>query len=331
MVDPQHERELTPPGPLDLRLTLAGRRGRGDPTSKLSGAQVWRATQSEAGPATVCIEPAGDKLIARAWGPGAETVLAGVEDLCGFHDDPEAIEPRHRLIAELKRHHRGLRLGRGRSPIEVLIATILGQRVTSQEAHESYRRMAYELGQPAPGPLALRTPPDPRALGRSSLPAFHRFGVEGARARTLIEVCRHPRYVARAADMAPDDAVDHLCKLPGVGPWTANLTVGVALGWPDAVPTGDYHLPNAVSWALAGEPRADDARMLELLEPYRGQRWRLLCLLGAGHVGAPRRGARRAPFRDQVALSSERVARAQSSGAQSSRTQSSLGQPRRRG
>ena len=35
---------------------------------------------------------------------------------------------------------------------------------------------------------------------------------------------------------------------------------------------GDFHLPNLVAFALAGEPRADDARMLELLEPWRGER-----------------------------------------------------------
>jgi 3-methyladenine DNA glycosylase/8-oxoguanine DNA glycosylase len=283
---------------------------------------VWQACETEAGAATLCIGKLGeDRLLARAWGPGAEEVLARVEALCGFHDDPGAIEPRHRLVGELKQEHPGLRLGRGRSPIDVLVATILGQRVTTEEAHESYRRMAYEHGRPAPGPLELRTPPDPRALAALSLPGFHRFGVEGSRARTLVEVCRHPRYVARIAEMKPEEAVEHLCKLPGVGPWTAHITVGSALGWPDAVPTGDYHLPSAVAWALAGEARADDARMLELLEPYRGQRWRLLRLLGAGHVEAPRFGARRAPFREHVALASARNARAQSS----------LGQRRRRG
>ena len=66
----------------------------------------------------------------------------------------------------------------------------------------------------------------------------------------------------------------------------------VALGDADAVSVGDYHLPNVVAWALAGEPRGDDARMLELLEPYRGHRGRVMRLLLAGGVGPPRRGPR---------------------------------------
>ena len=41
-----------------------------------------------------------------------------------------------------------------------------------------------------------------------------------------------------------------------------------------------------MAWALAGEPRADDARMLELLEPYRGQRGRVQRLLEVGRIDA---------------------------------------------
>jgi hypothetical protein len=50
-----------------------------------------------------------------------------------------------------------------------------------------------------------------------------------------------------------------------------------------------------VSWALAGEPRGTDERMLELLEPYRGQRARAIRLLETSGIGAPRYGPRMAP------------------------------------
>jgi 3-methyladenine DNA glycosylase/8-oxoguanine DNA glycosylase len=67
---------------------------------------------------------------------------------------------------------------------------------------------------------------------------------------------------------------------------------GSAFGDPDAVPIGDYHLPHVVSYALTGEPRGDDDRMLELLEPYRGQRGRVLRLLVWSGHRAPRFGPR---------------------------------------
>jgi 3-methyladenine DNA glycosylase/8-oxoguanine DNA glycosylase len=68
-----------------------------------------------------------------------------------------------------------------------------------------------------------------------------------------------------------------------------------ALGDTDAVSVGDFHLPHLVAWTLAGEPRGDDARMLELLEPYRGQRGRVVRLLEASGLAAPRFGPRMAP------------------------------------
>jgi 3-methyladenine DNA glycosylase/8-oxoguanine DNA glycosylase len=68
----------------------------------------------------------------------------------------------------------------------------------------------------------------------------------------------------------------------------------VALGDADAVSVGDYHLPHMVGWALAGEARSSDARMLELLEPYRGHRGRVIRLLVMAGIGAPRYGPRRA-------------------------------------
>ena len=136
------------------------------------------------------------------------------------------------------------------------------------------------------------------------MPRFHRFGVEGARARTILEAMHHRRFVEASLELAPADAVRHLRKLPGVGPWTAMTVVALTHGWPDAVPVGDYHIPHNVAFALAGEPRADDRRMLELLEPYRGQRWRVIRLLGAEAKPAPARGPRRAPWATQVELAS---------------------------
>ena len=94
--------------------------------------------------------------------------------------------------------------------------------------------------------------------------------------------------------MPPGEAAARLRALPGIGAWTAAEVVGVSHGDPDAVPVGDYHHPHMVAFALAGEERATDERMLELLEPYRGHRNRVLRLLLLSGIGPPRKAPRMA-------------------------------------
>ena len=94
-----------------------------------------------------------------------------------------------------------------------------------------------------------------------------------------------------------EEAYRRLTLLPGLGPWTAAEVAVRALGDRDALSVGDYHVPNLVSWALAGEPRGTDARMLELLEPYRPHRARVVRLLEAAGIRSPRYGPRMAPRR----------------------------------
>jgi 3-methyladenine DNA glycosylase/8-oxoguanine DNA glycosylase len=68
--------------------------------------------------------------------------------------------------------------------------------------------------------------------------------------------------------------------------------MGSVYGDRDAVITGDYHLPNSVTWALAGEPRGDDGRMLVLLEPYRPFRRRVIVMIKQAGIHAPKYGPR---------------------------------------
>ena len=83
-----------------------------------------------------------------------------------------------------------------------------------------------------------------------------------------------------------------LMSLPGVGVWTAAETAQRAFGDADALSIGDYHVPKMVGWTLVGRP-LDDAGMLDLLEPMRPHRHRVVRLLEVSGLGVePRRGAR---------------------------------------
>lgn len=290
-------RTLRPRHPLDLSCTLRPlRRGSADPTVQLDGGEVWRASRTPDGPGTTHLLQTDGEIVVTAWGPGAEWMLAHAPALIGLQDCPEGLRPRHPVVRDAHRRHPGLRLGATGAVTEALIGSILEQRVTVGEARRSWRRIVQRYSEPAPGPRPLMLPPDPAVLSGLGYYDLHPFGVEKRRAATLLRACSLARRLEEAARMAPEDARSRLMLVPGVGPWTAAEVTRMALGDTDAVSVGDLHLPHLVSWALAGEPRGDDERMIELLEPYRGQRARVLRLLQLSGVRPPRRGPRYNPI-----------------------------------
>ncbi len=173
---------------------------------------------------------------------------------------------------------------------------VLEQKITGLEAVRVRRRMAFAFGEPAPGPAehltGLRLPPAPDRLAALAYFDLHPVGLERRRAEVIIRLAGRASAIERLATVASADARTRLERLPGIGPWTAAEVARVAWGDPDAISVGDYHIPNLVAFALAGEPRGDDARMLELLEPYRGQRGRVQRLLELSGIRPPRYGPR---------------------------------------
>lgn len=281
--------------PIDLAVTLGPiAHGRGDPTIRFGPDGVWRATRTPDGPATIRLRAGDGGVDVSAWGPGAANAVAGAADLVGANDDPSALVPGHRLIGELVHRFPGLRLPRTNRPFEALLPAICEQKVAGVEARAAFRGIIARHGEPAPGPGNLRLQPAPATLAALPYFAFHRFGLERRRA-DLIR--RAAQLAPRIEEATPAEAYARLGAVPGIGPWTLAEVGRIAFGDPDALSVGDYHLPNLVAWALARQPHADDARMLELLEPYRGQRGRVQRLLEASGIQAPRYGPRMAPHR----------------------------------
>jgi len=275
--------------PVDLRRTLFPLvRGAGDPTTRVEGATVWRAVRTDDGPATLRLTQVDRREInVEALGPGADHATeVAAPRLVGALDDPDAFVSRDDLMRTIWRDHRSVVLTRT-DPFPVLIAAILEQKVQGLEARRAWRDVVMATADPAPGDHGLRLPPDPERLATIPSWLLSRNGVVHRRAAALREAARHPNKIAALADLSPEEARAFLGKLPGVGPWTTGEVCRIALGDPDAISVGDYHLPHIVSWAFAGEPRGTDERMLELLEPYRGQRGRVEILLEASRIGAP--------------------------------------------
>ncbi len=284
--------------PVDIGLTLAPlHRGPGDPTMRM-GRETWRTTRTPDGPATIRIAPHKDGLEVEAWGPGAEDVLARAISLAGVDDDPAEFRPPDPLLRRLHALRRGLRLARSGAVMEALVPAILEQKVTGTEAHRAWRALVLRYGEPAPGPAGeagMRVAPAAGVLAALPYYAFHPLGVERRRAEVIRRACWMAASLEAAMAEGPAALTARLVAIPGIGQWTAAEVCARALGDPDAVSVGDFHLPNLVSWALAGEPRGTDERMLELLEPYRGQRARAIRLLELSGIRAPRYGPRMSP------------------------------------
>jgi 3-methyladenine DNA glycosylase/8-oxoguanine DNA glycosylase len=253
----------------------------------------WRASRTPEGPATTSLTVVGHDVDAEAWGPGATWSLEHLPDLLGEHDETlDDFDPPPGLVRDLLRTS-DVRIGRSLAVAEALFPTVLEQRVTGQGARRSYRWLVHRLGEPAPGPVAeLRLPPAPERLAATPTWVFHRAGVERQRADTIVRTMHRAIRIEEVGAMALPEAHRRLQAFPGVGAWSANEVALVALGDPDAVSVGDFHLKHLVAYALAGEPRATDDRMLELLEPYAGHRARAVLLLERAGLGAPRYGPR---------------------------------------
>lgn len=279
--------------PLDLRLTLAPHlRGTADPAMRLGRDRAIRATRTPNGPATIALTVEGERLHVEAWGPGADRALDGAPALAGIDDGRDGFAPANRLLADLDRRMPGLRIGRSGAVLEALIPAILEQKVTGAEARRAYRGIIARWGETAPGPFGLRLMPPPEVLARLPYEAFHPIGLERRRADLIRSVALRAARFEEIVDLPLPDAYRRLMALPGLGPWTAAEVALRALGDADAVSVGDYHIPSMVGFALAGERKATDARMLELLAPYRGQRGRVIRLLEEGGVRPPARGPR---------------------------------------
>ncbi|MFE0252835.1 DNA-3-methyladenine glycosylase family protein [Streptomyces sp. NPDC059010] len=298
---PAKVRTVVPDGPLDLGLVLGPlRRGPGDPTFRaMPDGSVWRACRTPAGPGTLRVGVRGAEVRGEAWGPGAEWLLEQLPELLGAADDPSAFVPRHRLVAVARHRRPGLRLTRTGLVLESLIPSILEQKVTTDEAYRAWRLLVRKYGEPAPGPAPGRMCVMPDARTWALIPSWewHRAGVDHKRASTILRAVRVAARLEEAVRMPPAEAQGRLEVVPGVGPWTSAEVVQRSHGAPDAVTVGDLHLPGIVGFALAGDRGADDSVMLELLEPYAGQRHRAARLiLLSGRV--PGRRAPRMPRGD---------------------------------
>lgn len=214
-----------------------------------------------------------------AWGAGAEWILDRGPALVGLEDDPFALVTDHPLVSGLANRHRGYRFGATGLVVEAVMEAVVAQKVSGKEAKRSSRGLRRRFSSAAPGPHPLSLPPDPLQMAAAPYWDYHALGLEQGRAATLQRVAREAGRIAALADGDAAESRQWLSRIRGIGQWTTAETVAITHGDADAVSVGDYHHKHLVAWHLTGRPRGTDEEMLELLEPFRPHRGRVVRLL----------------------------------------------------
>ncbi|MFE3257614.1 DNA-3-methyladenine glycosylase family protein [Nocardia sp. NPDC059091] len=298
----ERARTLRSDRPLDLAATISPlRRGFGDPCHRETpDGSHWHASRLPSGEVTYRLRQLDRHTVdARAWGPGAEEFLAGLPAMLCLDEDLSDFAPEPPKVAEAHRRNPGLRMLRTGLVWEALVPAVLEQKVHTRTAHDSWRKLVWRYGTPAPGPApqGLRIMPDAETWRHIPSWVYHRANVGPQRSKTIVLAARIAPKLEQAAGLSHADAAQRLRTVPGIGVWTAAEIAQRAFGDPDALSVGDFHLAATVGWTLLDRP-IDDDEMVEYLEPLRPHRYRAVRLLGlAGFARKPKFGPR-TPYTD---------------------------------
>ncbi len=272
--------------PLHFRRSFSlHRMGPYDRTVYLSDDCFRKAFFFDGVAATVEVCRDGDALQVSVFGERPEALLTEV--LRGFSQSDLYAEFATEDSGILRLHRRltGLRILRVPWLYDTTCGLILQQRIRSVDAFRDWRRLTQRYVSDAP--LGLRVFPAAEVLARVPLHELEGMGIDQQRGRTLLRFANEMRFVRFDTGMSFADLRRCLGGVAGIGGWTVESVMGLSGGDVDAVIPGDLHLPRAVCYALAGEMQWSDERMLELLEPFRGHRYRVIRLLYASGLDVP--------------------------------------------
>jgi DNA-3-methyladenine glycosylase II len=145
---------------------------------------------------------------------------------------------------------------------ETLARIILEQQVSLASAEAARQRLVRAAGAIEPGAIV--------GVGEGAL---RDAGLTRQKARYLTALANevlHGRLDLEAVAAAPDDeARDRLTSLLGIGRWTADIYLLMALGRPDIWPAGDLALAGAMRRAKGLTALPTSAEQLLIAEPWR--------------------------------------------------------------
>jgi AraC family transcriptional regulator, regulatory protein of adaptative response / DNA-3-methyladenine glycosylase II len=187
----------------------------------------------------------------------------------------------------------GLRIPGCWSGFELAVRAILGQQITVKGATALAGQIVRAFGEPfSVAPVASGLShlfPRPASLAEAD---FSSIGLPRTRAQSIRALAQgvSAGEICFEGLVHLDGFLEQLCKLPGIGKWTAQYIAMRALGEPDAFPSGDIGLLRALGLTSSSELE----QRSEAWRPWRAYATMYLwCRAGDGRAGKSKPGAAR--------------------------------------
>jgi len=213
-------------------------------------ARLTHAGQTHSGWFQVRIEADRQRLLLQASDglqPALPALIWRVRALFDLDADPQAVNA---VLHPDFPSGDGLRLPGAFDGFELAVRAVLGQQITVAAARTLAARLVGRLGEAweTGHPRLSRLFPDALTLARVDPQVLGEIGIVRQRQAALQAIARAvlDGTLDLSAGADPAHCTRVLLALPGIGPWTAHYIAMRALRWPDAWPTGDVALTQAL-------------------------------------------------------------------------------------
>ena len=244
--------------------------------------RVWKWVSWKGESGLISFAHAGDhfRVDLHTHSEGLKDVLA--DYLSNWFDLDRDLESFYRvaredgLLAPLTSSLHGLRVVGVHALFEALSWAIIGQQVNLSFAYTMKRRLIENYGQSMLyGDKTYWSFPEPQDVRQAKIEDLMELSISRRKAEYLIEVVSQMEAGELSKEGllelgSPEQIEKKLCKIRGIGPWTANYVMLRCLRIPSAYPVGDAGLQNAVKQRLKMDRKPSYEELYSLAENWKG-------------------------------------------------------------
>tara|TARA_A100001037_G_scaffold265787_1_gene257509 strand:- start:16120 stop:17049 length:930 start_codon:yes stop_codon:yes gene_type:complete len=176
------------------------------------------------------------------WILGMDQDIKGFYELC--QDDP--------VMSKVIQSHTGFHNTRSTDLYESLVISVLGQQISNKVAIVIRRGFTQAFGSSVEyDGQSFWTYPDPVKIANSTIEELMKLKLSGRKSEYVQNIA-HAHLEGYLdldlfAHLSNQEVIDHLCKIKGVGRWTAQWSLSRGIGRTDIFPEGDLVLNKLIA------------------------------------------------------------------------------------